>query len=166
VSLAGTTFNEVPGVFPDDSVAGSHPAEVAGHIGLAILSRYRVIFDYRHDRLYVNSGPESVTEAPFAEDRSGLVMQKIKKDYVVRFVSPGSPAMKAGFCGGDTVIQIDNQPMPALLGTAWQTQAWSSVRPTAVGTTYTFMLKDSTVRKLTTADFFDEHAIFRQKWNT
>ena len=51
VDLAGTEFNQVPGVFPDDSITGAHPAEVAGHIGLGLLSRSRVIFDYSHDRL-------------------------------------------------------------------------------------------------------------------
>jgi len=81
-------------------------------------------------------------------------MKKTKDDYVVRYVCPGSPAMKAGFQIGDTVIQVNNQLMPALLGTAWQTAAWGNVHLTDVGTTYIFTLKDKSVRKLTTAEYF------------
>lgn len=154
VNLAGTEFNQVPGVFPDDSVTGTHPAEVAGHIGLGLLSRCRVIFDYSHDRLYIIPGPQSAIKAPFPKDRSGLVMKKALDDYVVRYICPGSPAMKAGFQVGDTVIRVNNQSMPALLGTAWQTAAWGNVHLTDVGTTYLFTLKDKTVRKLTTAEYF------------
>jgi hypothetical protein len=154
VNLAGTEFNQVPGVFPDDSVTGAHPEEVAGHIGLGILSRCRVIFDYSHDRLYIIPGPPSAIKAPFPKDRSGLVMKKVRDDYVVRYVCPGSPAMKAGFQVGDTVIQVNSQPMPALLGTAWQTAAWGNVRLTDLGTTFVFTLKDKSVRKLTTAEYF------------
>jgi hypothetical protein len=154
INLAGTEFNQVPGVFPDDSVTGAYPEEVAGHIGLGLLSRCRVIFDYGHDRLYIIPGSRSVIKAPFPKDRSGLVMKKVGDDYVVRYICPGSPAMKAGFQVGDTVIQVNNQPMPALLGTAWQTAAWGNVHLTDLGTTYTFTLKDKSVRSLTTAEYF------------
>ena len=154
VNLAGAEFNQVPGVFPDDSVTGAHPKEVAGHIGLGLLSRCRVIFDYSRDRLYIIPGPRSAVNAPFPKDRSGLVMKKVQDDYVVRYVCPGSPAMKAGFQVGDTVIQVNNQSMPALLGTAWQTAAWGDVHLTDLGTTYIFTFKDKSVRKLTTAEYF------------
>jgi len=154
VNLAGMEFNQIPGVFPDDSVTGAHPEEVAGHIGLGILSRCHIIFDYSHDRLYIIPGPQSAIKATFPKDRSGLVLKKVQDDYVVRYVCPGSPAMKAGFQVGDTVIQVNNQPMPALLGTAWQTAAWSNVHLTDVGATYVFTLKDKTVRKLTTKEYF------------
>jgi len=50
--------------------------------------------------------------------------------------------------------QVNNQPMPAFLGTAWQTAAWSNVQLTDVGTTYVFTLKDQTVRKLTAEEYF------------
>jgi len=128
--------------------------EVAGHIGLGLLSRCRLIFDYSRDRLYIIPGPRSAVNAPFPKDRSGLVMKKVQDDYVVRYVCPGSPAMKAGFQVGDTVIQVNNQSMPALLGTAWQTAAWGNVHLTDLGTTYIFTLKDKSVRKLTTAEYF------------
>ena len=81
-------------------------------------------------------------------------MRKVQDDYVVRYVCPGSPAMKAGFQVGDTVVRVNDQSMPAFLGTAWQTAAWGSVQLTDVGTTYRFTLKDKTVRELTTAEYF------------
>jgi len=154
VSFAGTTFSQVPGVFPDDSVTGDHPAEVAGHIGQGILSRCRVIFDYGDDQVYVIPGSKTVVKAPFAKDRSGLTVKQINDSYVVRYVCPGSPAMKAGFQVGDIIVQVNNQPLPAFIGAAWQLAAWNRVQWTDTGATYSIMLKDGTVRKLTTAEFF------------
>jgi hypothetical protein len=154
VKLAGIEFNQVPGVFPDDSVTGAYPADVSGHIGLGLLSRCRVIFDYGRDRLYLIPGPRSAIAAPFPKDRSGLVLKKTQDDYVVRYVCPGSPAANAGFQVGDTVVQVNGQPMPALPGTAWQTAAWGNVQLTDVGRTYVFTLKNKAVRKLTTAEYF------------
>jgi hypothetical protein len=154
VNLASARFYDVPGVFPDDSVTGAHPAEVAGHIGLGILLRCRVIFDYSHDQLYVIPGSQSMVRAPFPKDRSGLAMRKVQENYVVRFVCPGSPAMKAGFQVGDTVTKVNDQPLSTFVGTAWQLVAWTSVDLTNAGTTYRFEIKDGTARKLTTADFF------------
>jgi hypothetical protein len=152
--FAGTELVGVPAVLPDDSVTGPHPANVGGHIGIGTLSRFRVIFDYAHDRFYVISTAALKLKAPFAKDRSGLVLKKVQDDYIVTFVCPGSPAMKAGFRPQDTVIRVDDQSLPALEGIAWQLGAWSSVLPTAVGKTYSFMLKDGTIRRLVTAEFF------------
>jgi hypothetical protein len=59
VKVAGIEFNQVPGVFPDDSVTGAYPADVSGHIGLALLSRCRVIFDYGRDRYFSCFAPGS-----------------------------------------------------------------------------------------------------------
>jgi hypothetical protein len=152
VHLAGQDFKEIPGVFPDDSVTGDHPAEVAGHIGLGFLAQARVIFDYAHDRLYwVQSKP---MKKAFPKDYTGLVLVKSQDDYVVKYVSPLSPAMKAGFKPGDTIIQINHQPVLAFQGIAWQSPAWSTVLDSKKGATYTFTLKDSSVLKLTTAEFF------------
>jgi membrane-associated protease RseP (regulator of RpoE activity) len=147
-------FKQIPAVLPDDSVSGPHPTEVGGHIGVGLLSRFRVIFDYTHGRIYMIPAAPSLAKAPFTKDRSGLVLRKIHDDYIVTFVCPGSPAIKAGFQPGDTVTQVNNQPLPALQGIAWQTAAWSSVQATEVGKTYSFTLKDGTVRTLTTAEFF------------
>jgi hypothetical protein len=154
VRFAGADFSQVPAVFPDDSVTGDHPDTVAGHIGLGILSRCRIIFDYSHDRLYVIPGSAAIVKAPFPKDRSGLVMRKVQNSFVVRFVCPESPAMMSGFQIGDTVLQINNQLPPSFMGMAWQSAGWSSVRATDSGITYSFMIKDGTVRKLTTTDFF------------
>ena len=119
--LAGSAFKEIPAVLPADSVSGPHPAGVGGHIGVGLLNRFRVIVDYAHDRLYLIPGAASMVNAPFARDRSGLVLRKTGQDYLVTFVCPGSPALKAGFRLGDTVTMVDARPLPALQGVAWQT---------------------------------------------
>jgi hypothetical protein len=155
LNIAGVALKEIPAVLPDDSVTGPHPADVGGHIGIGSLSRFRIIFDYAHDRFFVIPSAQSAAlKAPFAKDRSGLVLRKIHDDYTVTFVCPGSPAMKAGFHPGDTVTMVNNQPLPALEGIAWQAGAWSSVLPTAIGKTYSFLLKNGAILKLKTADFF------------
>ena len=150
--VAGLEYQNIPSVFPDDSVTGEHPAEIAGHIGLALCARARVIFDYAHDRLYWVPGKASAKGFP--KDYTGLVVVKSQDDYVVKYVSPHSPAMKAGLKVGDTIIQINHQPVLAFQGIAWQSPAWSTVQATKPGATYTIILKDSSVLKLTTAEFF------------
>ena len=152
VRLSDRDFTQIPGVFPDDSVTGEHPEEIAGHIGVGFCAQARVIFDYVHNRFYLVPGKPTNKALP--KDYTGLVLVKAQDDYVVKFVSPHSPAMKAGFKPGDTVIQINHQPVLAFQGIAWQAPAWRTVLDSKKGVTYTFTLKDGNILKLTTDEFF------------
>jgi hypothetical protein len=153
ISFAGVVFSRVPGTFPADSVSGSQPAGVAGHIGMGTLSRYRLIFDYPHDLLFA-APYAGVARKHFPKDNSGLFLIEKQGSYIVEFVSPHSPAWHSGFKAGDTVIQINHRSVPAFQGQAWQAPGLGSLRFTDPGTAYVFLLKDGSIRKLKTAAFF------------
>lgn len=153
VQFGGMEFRVVPGVFPSDSVRGSTSTAVAGHIGLGLLSRFHVIFDYLHDLLYVNPYAGAVSTA-FPKDRSGLFLIESQGVYTVEFVAPESPAEKAGFKTGDTIRNIDQKPVTAYQGQAWQTAALATLRSTSPGTTFIFTLSDGQKRELHTQDYF------------
>jgi hypothetical protein len=50
--FADIDFVRVPGVFPSNAVRGDSSDKVSGNIGLQLLSRFNIIIDYAHDRLY------------------------------------------------------------------------------------------------------------------
>ncbi|HEX3385071.1 MAG TPA: PDZ domain-containing protein, partial [Mucilaginibacter sp.] len=153
VRFAGVDFRNVPSIFPTDSVRGSTSTLVSGNIGLETLSRFRVIMDYSHDRLYVLRNPK-LAIAPFLKDRSGLFLVEKDSNFMVEFVAPGSPAQKAGFKAGERVIQINQVPVGALQGKAWQKAALGTLKATAQGTTFVFTMEDGSTRQFKAADFF------------
>jgi hypothetical protein len=153
VRFAGADFYQVPAVFPSDSVRGSNSTLVSGNIGMAILSGFRLIFDYSHDRLYAVPYPRT-SSMTLAKDRSGLFLVEKDGHYIVEFVAPASPAEKAGFQPGDGIRLIDQKPVLALQGEAWQSPALGSLRPMSAGTTFVFTMDDGSLRPLKTADYF------------
>ena len=153
ISFAGVVFSRVPGTFPADSVSGPQPAGVVGHIGMGTLARYHLIFDYPHNLLFA-APYAGVAQEQFPKDNSGLFLIEKQGSYIVEFASPHSPASQSGFKAGDTVMEINHQPVSAFQGQAWQTPGMGSLRFTDPGTTYTFLLKDGSIRKLETAAFF------------
>ena len=147
--FAGVDFMQIPAVFPADSVRGSDSQLSSGNIGLELISRFRVIIDYPHDRLYALPDTGAI-HASFSRDRLGLVLKKQDTMLNVLFVSPGSPAEAAGFRVGDKITQINEKPL----------QAWSiatlsgALRPATAGTVLTFTLKEGDVRRVKLIDYF------------
>jgi hypothetical protein len=103
-------FPRVPiAVIPDTDLP---PASIAGGVGLPLLSHFRLIIDYAHNRLYAipNVGAANV---PIAKDRIGLVLAKKDNAFGVAFVAPNSPAEAPGFKKGDKISLIDGKPFDA-----------------------------------------------------
>jgi predicted aspartyl protease len=57
VAFAGTRFADVDAHFPSTWPSGTFSARVKGVLGATILSRFHLIVDYPHDRLYVVADP-------------------------------------------------------------------------------------------------------------
>jgi len=146
LGFAGVNFTEVPiALVPD---AALPPASITGGVGLPLLSHFRLIIDYPHDRLFAipNAG---AARAPFAKDRLGLVSAKQDDELTVTFVSPGSPAEAAGFSKGDKIAELDAKP-----AAAWSDLAVITLRFADSGTRFTFTMKDGAVRRVRASDFF------------
>jgi hypothetical protein len=98
---AVVTFSRAP--FPGDS-----DPKVAGEIGGGMLQRYKVIFDYPHQRMIVEPNLTLSTEEE--EDKSGIsVIARGAglKSFEIVAVQPGTPAAKAGLQKGDVISGID-----------------------------------------------------------
>jgi hypothetical protein len=77
-------------------------------IGLGLLSRFNLVFDYSRDRMFIE--PNGKFSDPFEYDMSGLSLQRGRGDFleVVR-VHPHSPASEAGLRVGDRVTRINEK---------------------------------------------------------
>jgi hypothetical protein len=146
--FAGVDFANVPGVFPSNAVRGDSSDKVSGNIGLQMLSRFNLIIDYAHDRLYAVPD-RAALRAPFAKDRLGLYFTR-HDDYVaVLFVSPGSPAEKAGLKSGDTVTAINGKPIQK-----WPPSEIANLPFAGAGTSVTFTLAGGDIKQVKESDYF------------
>jgi hypothetical protein len=148
LSFAGVDFPRVPiAIVPDSEVP---PAPITGGVGLPLLSHFRLIIDYSHNRIYAL--PNLAANAtPIPKDRLGIVLAKTATDgdFTVAFVSPKSPAEAAGFTKGEKIALIDGKPF-----TAWPVADVVKFQMTDTGITHTFTMADGSMRKITSADFF------------
>ena len=125
------------------------PPTIAGGVGLPLLERFDMIIDYPHDRIYATPHKDAAS-AVFFKDRMGLVIaRQDSTDFLVAFVSPGSPAADAGFKIGDRISSINGKTAETL-----PFLAMVKLRYTAVGSVFTFRMDDGSERKMTAADFF------------
>jgi len=148
LAFAGVDFSRVPiAIVPESQVP---PAPIAGGVGLPLLSHFRLIIDYSHNRLYAVPNIGAAASA-IPKDRMGMVLAKTATEgnFTVAFVSPKSPAEAAGFAKGDKIALIDGRPF-----TAWLIADVVKFQMTDAGTTHTFTMPDGTKRRVTAADFF------------
>lgn len=103
--FAGHELHEVPVSFPHPSSGSFATRQFAGNLGGAILRRFHIWFDFGGDRMYVEPGP--TVDQPFQRSRIGLSTWTKNGRVEVVFVSPGSPAEKAGIRKGMVLSQVD-----------------------------------------------------------
>ena len=119
VSLGGVSFTNVPVVFSDAWPSATYTDRVQGLLGVALLSRFRVIFDWSRGRLYLIPTPDATT-APFARDRLGLVWTPDGAAMRIVSVYPDSPAARAGLKAGEVIDTVNGKPAVSASGAgAW-----------------------------------------------
>ncbi|MCP4546921.1 MAG: hypothetical protein GY835_10700 [bacterium] len=107
--FAGFVLENIPMRFPPGEGAGSYAdSRYAGNLGVQIFSRFRMIFDFPHDRLHVEAGPDWATR-PFRRNHLGLVFDWIRGKLRVIHVAIGSPGERAGFGVGDIVRKLNGK---------------------------------------------------------
>ena len=74
-------------------------------LGLGYWSRYRTVFDFPHQALYLIPGKHF--KAADHDDLSGIMLYRNESGTVVHKVHENSPALDAGIHVGDIVISID-----------------------------------------------------------
>jgi hypothetical protein len=98
-----------PPVMVTEDTAGlrSNPQSV-GLVGMEVLGRFRLVFDYSRKQLHVTPNANLLT--PFVYDATGLRLCASRPDFAPPFVSgvrDDSPAVAAGIKVGDVVQEID-----------------------------------------------------------
>jgi len=75
-----------------------------GVVGLDVLARFRVIFDYPRDRMILE--PREY-DHPFEDDMSGIIWIPQGDSFLIRRIREDSPAANAGLQMDDELISID-----------------------------------------------------------
>jgi len=81
-------------------------------LGLDVLSRYVVTFDFPHHAIYLKKRRK--LDKPNLYDCSGLAVRRVKGQTVVASVADGSAAAKASILPGDVLLQIDKQQIKGM----------------------------------------------------
>jgi predicted aspartyl protease len=118
LELGDHVLRDVVTSFPDASSTASLPKpgpgapERHGALGIKVLKRFRVFFDYANTRLILE--PSDMFDAPFTFNRAGLIPAPWAtgdSQIEVGSVIASSPAGAAGIEVGDNIIEIDGKPV-------------------------------------------------------
>jgi hypothetical protein len=111
-SLGGATMHGPPVTVTDQSGGSFASRSIAGNIGLRVISRYRITFDFRNQT--VTFVPRKTVDAPFLVDRAGLSLnQTDPAAFTVLSLVPGGPATAAGLRVGDRIVAIAGRNVAA-----------------------------------------------------
>jgi len=104
-SLGPFRFRQIPTyIFEDAYDVTSYP-QLAGLIGNDLLRRFNLIINYDRSEIYIL--PNTAFHQPFDYSYSGMVIALIQGKIVVTDVMTDSPAEKAGFKEGDTILAVN-----------------------------------------------------------
>ncbi len=113
LQLGRFQLNNPVTVFPSRGTFGRDGK--AGNIGSAVMSRFKLIFDYSRARMIFE--PNKKFSEPFEYDMSGLALTTKSPQFqgirVLR-VLDDSPAAEAGFKQNDEIVAINNRPAAKL----------------------------------------------------
>jgi len=111
--LGKYTLNNVIAAFPDYEDAASRVFSINrnGNMGLEIIKRFNVVFDYNRASIYLK--PLSTIKAAFEHDMAGMEIGSAGENYerlIITRVEPKSAAEQAGLMKGDEILAINFKP--------------------------------------------------------
>ena len=106
VTIAGHEIPEVICAFVSKGSSADEYSEAM--VGLGILSKFNLVFDYSRRRLYMK--PNGRFGDPYESDMSGLTTRPRRGYREIAAIVPGSPADEAGLKVGERIVRIDGRP--------------------------------------------------------
>ena len=83
---------------------------VHGLLGYSFLKRYRVVIDFPHRVLWLDSLPVGWDDRPYEYSHVGLQLERKDGAARVLAVAEGSPAALAGVAPGDEIVSVNQRP--------------------------------------------------------
>ena len=110
-------FNDLITIFPDEESYEVSQDQISrnGTFGGGMMSRFHLIFDYVHSKIYVRKGQGF--NRPFEFNLSGLIVRSkglYLQEYVIDDVREESAAEEAGVKAGDEILVINNVKVSGL----------------------------------------------------
>lgn len=105
-------FKDFPVIFSQATRGFNSREDCLGTIGGAILSRFKIVFDYGHKHMIVQ--PVATLTPPFKQNMSGAVLIATGKDFrtiKVQKILENTPAAEAGLREGDVINGIKGKPV-------------------------------------------------------
>jgi len=105
--VLGESFEGVPIRMANVTTGVSSMSNVNGILGLEILKRFNTIYDYKKKVMYIKRN--SLFDAPYRENKSGLKLKKENGTLTVESVTAESAAEKAKIKVGDIILSVDGK---------------------------------------------------------
>lgn len=114
LQLGKYTLNNVIAAFPDYEDAASRVFSINrnGNMGLEIIKRFNVVFDYNRAAMYIK--PLATLKDAFEHDMAGLEIGSAGENYkrlIITRVEPSSSADLTGLMKGDEILAINFKPV-------------------------------------------------------
>ncbi|MBL4674659.1 MAG: aspartyl protease family protein [Mucilaginibacter sp.] len=111
VELGKYSLKNVITSFPNTDYVSRASVERDGNLGMDILKKFNIGFDYSNGFLYIR--PSNTFKAPFEHDMSGIeyyLSGENLSHLIVSRIAPGSPADDVGMLRGDEITSINFKP--------------------------------------------------------
>lgn len=114
LQLGKYTLNNVIAAFPDYEDAASRVFSINrnGNMGLEIIKRFNVVFDYNRAAMYIK--PLTTLKETFEHDMAGMEISSAGENYerlIITRVEPSSSADLTGLMKGDEILAINFKPV-------------------------------------------------------
>lgn len=112
--LGKYTLHNVIASFPDYEDVASRVFSINrnGNMGIAILKRFNVVFDYGRSAMYIR--PAGSLKETFEHDMAGMEISTFGENYdrlIITRIEPSSAAEEAELVKGDEIISINFKPV-------------------------------------------------------
>ena len=149
LNVGGARLVGVPATLDGGRSAMERSGRLDGNLGLPVYSRFRLIVDEPHDRLWFAPPVDAVR--PFEVNHTGLTLQNSLAGANVSYVAPGSPGDTAGLKTADMILTVNGAPVQNAPESGQRVNAWIFG---PLGETLTLGLASGQTRLLTLGSYF------------